>query len=395
MLGDYFKLAFENLKQRKIRSWLTILGIVIGISAIVALISLSQGMSNAIEEQFKSFGARNLRIVPGSLQGPPIGIQGLTEKDVETAERLGFAEYVTPVLIRMAQVEHNDEKQFLITYGYDTKTAEISFKDINLNTAEGRIFGKQDLGVAVIGYSLSDRSVFEKNLRINEKIVINGKNFKVIGVLEKQGNDRDKMIYVPLEDGREIFDAPTEVNAILVKVSEGYDMDKAVETAKKDFKKDRKNENFEIITPKDIINRINSILGIINFVLVSIAAISLVVGGLGIMNSMFTSVLERTKEIGVMKAIGAKNSSITILFLIESGLIGMVGGVLGVGLGLGIAKMVEIGAAAAGFSLIKIVPDPLVVFGSLGFAFFLGVASGVLPAIRAANMKPVDSLRYE
>ena len=149
-----------------------------------------------------------------------------------------------------------------------------------------------------------------------------------------------------------------------------------------------------MFTAEDFLEQINNILGIVNGVLVAIAGISIIVGGIGIVNSMYTSVLERTKEIGIMKAVGARNFDIAMIFIVEAGILGLIGGLLGVALGLGIAYIVQAVAANLGFQLLKVqISLGLVLFG-LSFAFVIGVVSGLLPALNAAKLKPADSLRY-
>ena len=157
----------------------------------------------------------------------------------------------------------------------------------------------------------------------------------------------------------------------------------------------RDDENFQVVTPAQIAEQINNVLGVVQIVLVGIAAISLVVGGIGIMNSMYTSVLERTREIGIMKSIGARNEDILKIFLIEAGLLGLVGGVFGVAIGVGIGKVVEIFAASAGYGLLKVPINFWIIGFGLGFAILVGTVSGALPAIRASKMNPVDALHYE
>jgi len=154
-------------------------------------------------------------------------------------------------------------------------------------------------------------------------------------------------------------------------------------------------KEFSVYTPKQLLDQLSSILGAIKIILSGIAAISLVVGGIGIMNSMFTSVLERTRQIGIMKAIGATKKDILSLFLIESGLIGLGGGLIGVILGITTAKIVEVVAFNLGFSLLVIKLDFLLIGLVLFFAFFIGMISGAIPAYQAASLKPVDALRYE
>ena len=193
---------------------------------------------------------------------------------------------------------------------------------------------------------------------------------------------------------RKIFSKPEDVDAIITQVKSPDDIPTLQEKIEKELESKRDDTNFQVVTATQILEQINQVLGVMQFVLVGIAAISLVVGAIGIMNSMYTSVLERTKDIGIMKAIGARNSDILKIFLIESGLIGLVGGIFGILLGSAMALIIGQLSKNAGFSLI-IKIEPLVLIFGLLFAFVVGIISGILPAYQASRLKPVDALRYE
>ena len=166
-----------------------------------------------------------------------------------------------------------------------------------------------------------------------------------------------------------------------------------MQTAEFEILEEWDDENFEIFTPEQLLQQLKTILGIIQVVLVGIAAISIIVGAVGITNSMYTNVLERTKDIGIMKSIGAKNSDILIIFLIESGMQGFIGGTIGIMLGVGIGKIVEYLAKISGFSLLKVPINPLILLGGLLFAVIVGLVSGYFPARQAAKLRPVDALK--
>ena len=214
--------------------------------------------------------------------------------------------------------------------------------------------------------------------------------------MEEIGNSQDdNSINIDFDTFREIFDAEDRVDAITATAKPGLDMDALKEKTERKLERARGDENFQVMTSANILEQVNSILGIVQFVLIGIAGISLLVGGIGIMNSMYTSVLERTKEIGIMKSVGARNSDILLIFLVESGFIGLIGGIFGVLLGTGMALAVGAIAKQAGFALLKIVIDYKILLFGLSFAFVLGMISGALPAYRASKLKPVDALRYE
>jgi putative ABC transport system permease protein len=237
--------------------------------------------------------------------------------------------------------------------------------------------------------------MFDSKLKLGSKIEIEDGEFKIIGILKEIGNSQDdNQINIPLETAREIFNKTDDVDAIIAQVKSPDDIPILQEEIEKELESKRDDTNFQVVTATQILEQIGEILGIIQFVLIGIAAISLVVGGIGIMNSMYTSVLERTKDIGIMKAIGAKNLDIFEIFLIESGLIGLVGGLFGTTLGSFVAVIIGEFSKNAGF-LLNIKIEPLVLAFGLLFSFVAGIASGVLPAMQAARLKPADALRYE
>src|SRR3989344_3560915 len=398
MINDYFKFSVKSIRNRKLRSWLTIIGIIIGVAAIVSLITISQGMQNAIEEQFEMLGTNRLFIAPKGFTGPGSASTGLTDDDVKTLESMSEFDYVTPGLYRTAQVEFHDEVKFLTVQGATAKDYELFTEDIGIKVVDGRTLRSSDENSrsVVLGYRIAYGDVFDDFIGVRNNIKINNQDFKVIGIVEEIGNSQDdNAVSIDLETYREIFNEPDKVDAITATVKSGLDMEEVRKKAEKNLERARNDENFQVLTSSNILEQINSVLGIIQFVLVGIAAISLLVGSIGIMNSMYTSVLERTREIGIMKSIGARNSDILYLFLIESAIIGFIGGVIGVLLGSGIAYLTGFIAKGAGFSLLKIVLDWRIVVFGLIFAVILGMFSGFLPARQASKLSPVDALRYE
>ncbi|MBU4501228.1 MAG: ABC transporter permease [Nanoarchaeota archaeon] len=396
MIADFLKISFMSMRHREVRSWLTILGIVIGIAAIVALISISQGLENAITEQFSKMGVQDIRVTAKGLRGPPTGTGFvLTTADVETVEKVKGVDYVLGLLMQRGEVEYSNKKALLNTMAYPTDLAQQAFIDVDLKFADGRPFSKGDKGNVLLGWNVA-KDEFDKEIRVKNNIKIEDKNFKVIGIIEKAGLPTiDDAIIMTLDDSRDLYDVSDEVSAMMVHLLPGVDMEKAADMIHRRLKRARDNENFEVFTPKQILDQLSTILGILEIVLAGIASISLLVGGIGILNAMYTSVLERTKEIGIMKAVGATNANILSLFLLESGFIGAVGGLVGAGVGIGVALAFGGIANQLGFSLLLIKIDLKLIFFALAFAFIVGVISGTLPAVRASKLKPVDALRYE
>lgn len=391
MINDYFLLAFKSIRHRKLRSWLTILGIVIGVAAIVALISLSLGLQASIEEQFEAFGADRLLVAAQGFQGPGTQSEGITDDDVSILERMNEFKAISYGNARPGEVEFKNEVKFPTIFGGENAKELL---ESSTDLADGRYIEDNDDGDTLIGSRIAD-GLFDDEIRVRNKIKIAGKDFRVVGVLEPIGNQQDdNTIYITLNSYREIFGETNQVDFISAQVKPGVDILSLQEKVKREFERQRGDKNIEVVTPTQILEQIGDILGIVQAVLVGIAAISLVVGGIGITNSMYTTVLERTREIGIMKSIGATNFDVLSIFLIESGIMGLVGGFFGVILGtlisLGIGKF----STDAGFKLLVGVNPALMLFG-LFFAFIVGMISGVLPARQASKLKPVDALRHE
>ena len=394
MLADYFLIAVNSIRHRKLRSWLTVIGIVIGVAAIISLVTASRSLESTISQQFEQFGANRILISAKGFQGPGTLSQGLTLDDVKTIENIPGLKYVTQGLFRTAEIKHNKETGFTLIGGLPAEDFEIFFKDAGVELQKGRTMKENEKNVAVIGSRIS-KDMFSKELRIGDRIEINKIEFKIIGIFEEIGNQQDdNQINIPLESARKVFDEQIRVDTIIAQVKSVNDIPNLQKKIEKDLERKRGDTNFQVLTASQILDQIGQVLGIIQIFLVGIAAISLIVGAIGIMNSMYTSVLERTKDIGIMKAIGARNSDILQIFIIESGLIGLVGGSFGIILGAALALIIGIISKSAGFLLI-IKIEPLVLLFGLIFAFVIGVISGILPAMQASKLKPVDALRYE
>jgi len=406
MMLDFLKLSLNNLRRRKLRSWLTMIGIFIGIAAVVSLISLGQGLQDYISEQFEILGADKITIIgkAGFLVSPlasELSSKPLTKKDVELVEKIKGVEVASGLLIKSLEVEFKNNKKNVLVSGIEPDKYKKIFEG-SYNIEEGRDLKKKDKGKLVIGYNTANKD-FGKKIRVGEKLVIQGRKFEVIGILEKIGSSSDdSSIIMTLDSLRELIKEKEIMSMIFVKVKKGENVSRVAERIEKQMKKDRHEklseepQTFSVQTSEQILKTFQKIFSVVQAVLIGIASISLLVGGVGIMNTMYTSVLERTKEIGTMKAIGAKNNQILFLFLLESGLLGLVGGMIGVGLGIGLAKGAEFAAAKIwGSNLLRASLNPLIIVGALIFSFVIGSLSGMLPAKQAASLKPVDALRWE
>ncbi len=401
MLKDYSKLALKNLRKRKLRSWLTITGIVISISVLFVLISLSLGLREAINEQFKILGTDKLFITPKGSAGVGVGAVELTMADVDAIEKVSGVKSISYVTLGNAQVEFNHQKKYFLVIGIPLDKMDLYINSANLEMNEGEYLQEGDKKKIMLGYDYKYNFVFEKQIVSGDKIIINGEEFRVEGILGAIGNPSDdKNVYMSMEDFKELFNSGDRVDQIIVQVDDENKMKEISERVDKKLMQFRnveeKTKDFDISTPEELLKNFDMILNIITAFLVGIASISLFVGGVGIANTMYTSVLERTKEIGTMKAVGAKNKDILFIFLFESGLLGLIGGVIGIILGFVISKTIEfIAVNQLHTTLLKVVFPPYLIVGSLAFAFLIGAISGGIPAFKASKLKPVDALRYE
>lgn len=404
MLKDEFRYAAKFLTHRKLRSWLTMLGIFIGIAAVVALVSLSQGLQVAIQEQFEKIGSDKIIISPkGSLSaGLESDVTQLTLRDKKRVEDIPSIDEVAVYLTGTGRLSLDDENVpvFIGTLPSD-KTRDLVREFYTTEIEQGRTFRKGEAKI-IIGDDFVRTRVLERELRLGDKILLNDVQFEVIGVMERIGDPGiDGGVLMDETQFRDLFDTDEDnAGTLIARVESTANIDLVAERIERSLRNgrglDAGKEDFDVQTPEELIATFNVIFLIVQAVLIGIAAISLLVGGIGITNTMYTAVLERTNEIGVMKAIGARNEDVLKLFLFESGLLGLIGGAIGVALGMGIAKMVEILAAQAfGTPLIQAFFPSYLIIGSLAFAFVVGVASGVLPAYQAAKLQPVEALRYE
>ncbi|RLE39222.1 hypothetical protein DRJ17_01725 [Candidatus Woesearchaeota archaeon] len=397
MIFDYFSIALRNLIHRKLRSWLTVLGIVIGVGAVIALLAASDGLETSVRRSFETFGANRIYVMSGAgVVGAVASINTLTEDDARTIENIGGVKWVLSYTQNSANVEFGREKKFQnYIIGLSTEDITRKYEDFSFKIAEGRIFHDDEKNAVIVG-PLFAKNFFKKEVKVGNELLIKGKRIPVIGIYEPIGSAQDdSMILIPSELSDELFDNRDEVSYIEVRVQEGIDVDTIATNVERKLKRIRRDENFEVLTPDQLLKTFGSILIILKIVLTGVASISILVGAVGIMNSMFTNVLERTKEIGIMKSVGARNVDVLTVFLFEAGIVGFIGGVFGVILGIVLAEVIEIFTVNAGYSLVHISVGPwLAAFGIL-FAVTVGILSGLLPAMNASKLIPVKALRVQ
>lgn len=403
MISDQFSLALKSIRKRKLRSSLTVIGIVISIATLFVLVSLSLGLQEGIEEQFRLLGADKFFVFPrGQLAGPGSGgaVQ-FTMNDVDAVDRVPGVKDISYWTAGNAKIEIDSQIRYVPVIGIPGDRSDVFEEMASYVAEEGRLLRSGDSGVIMIGSQYKHNNLFRSPVSTGDDIEINGVDFKVKGVLEPIGNPGDdRLIYMPIEDFRILFDIPERVDQIIVQVVPGLDINTVAEKTEKKLRQSRgvseREQDFRILTPEEILSSFGNVLNILTSFLVGIAGIALIVGGIGIANTMYTSVLERTREIGIMKSVGAKNSDILTLFLIESGLLGLIGGVLGVLVGISISKSIEyIALNQLGTTLIQSAMPIQLIIGCLTFAFLSGAISGILPAYQASKTNTVDALRYE
>lgn len=418
MVRDFLTLAAWSILHRKVRSWLTVIGVFIGITAVVALISVALGLERTIDNEVsKVFGVDTFMLVPrGTFSAGrtsqraaqyALDLDGLRKADGVVAaaavrQRTAFVQGQAGPDGRLAQ-------GFLPVMGLSPEltTSFASFIGTLELEPGGRPFRLGDSRVAMLGSEVAARLRVE----VGQTIVVAGDGDKpeltleVIGILAtpSAGTPRrgaasgvtpsGDTIYIPYETMGLLWAQTDDVLVTLVRTTPGRNVDEVADRVQAALR--AQGSNVSAVTYSDISGAIRTVTTTVSAFLAGIAGISLLVGGVGVMNTMYTSVLERTKEIGIMKAVGAKNSHILSIFLIESGLMGLVGGVVGTVLGLGISFVASAILGRIFEVRVAVVASPALIVATLAGAFALGAIAGLWPAWRAARLPVVDALRYE
>jgi putative ABC transport system permease protein len=401
---DEIKYALQNLKQRKMRSFLTIISIMIGITAVFTLVSFGLGIQDYVDTLATQSGTDKLFVMAKSI-GAPGADQTffLSQDDIDFMGKILGVKEISGMYMKPAEISFKDKKRYNYLAGIDmTKIDFILEASGNLGIEKGRQLKKGELGKVVLGYNYQiANKIFPKEIKLGDKVLIDSQQFEVIGFYELVGNPSDDANFYVTKEQFELIQPSTKdkYSYVMIKADSGVAPKELATRIQEKLRKhkgqEKGKEDFFVQTFEDAIKTFTTIITIINSILVLIALISLVVASVNIMNTMYTAVLERTKEIGVMKAVGARNSDILLIFIFESGLLGMMGGAIGVLLGFIAASIGGGFAAAAGYALLKPIFPWTLIVGCIFFALAVGAGSGVLPAIRASKLKPVDSLRYE
>ncbi len=402
---NLLKIAYRSLIKNKLRVLLTMLGIIIGVASVIAMLAIGQGSKQNIQASVASLGTNSIMIYPGSsaMGGVRQGAGShstLTEKDAEAiAARCEYVTDVSPVVQRSSQIIAGNQNWHTMVIGAYTQYFSIR----NLAIQKGNLYSMSDertaAKVCIIGLTVSENLFGPNGDAVGQFIRINSIPFKVIGLMERKGQntfgqDQDDIIIAPFSTVQKRMLSTIYLNSILATATTEADVDKAKDQITTLMRVQHKltpatEDDFTVRSQADIANIFGSISRIMTILLACIAGISLLVGGIGIMNIMLVSVTERTREIGIRMAVGAKGRDVLIQFMIESVFISILGGIIGIILGIIVSMIIG-----------KFGGWPVVITSSsiiLSFAFSsaVGIFFGWYPARKAASLNPIDALRYE
>ncbi|RDD52342.1 ABC transporter permease [Nanoarchaeota archaeon NZ13-N] len=408
ILLDLFYISIRNLSRRSLRSWLTIIGIVIGIAALVALLSVTEGAKSSVESIISRMGVNKLIITSGrasTLIGSLTSSgNAFTNFEIEGLKRLGGVEEVIPMIRINLPVMYREKVMLTSVAGIPT---DVKLENLGYSLYEGRRFLPIDNNKCnvILGYYIAKKT-FSTEIAVGDTILINNTKCKVIGILNSTGGlgIENFEVYVPLSTMQNLF-GRKDIRFIYVIAG---DVSLAKAEISRFLNQTRGGNSYTIIDMGQILQSTMQILDIISFILIAIASISLLVSAVGTMNTMYMAVIERVKEIGILKVLGAKNYEIALIFLFESGLIGLIGGIIGSIFGIilawaiGIFNPTSISLQAAGsgtraslISISYLSINPLHIIFAIVLATVVGMLSGLAPAINAARLDPVVALRTE
>ncbi len=401
---DTVKIALSSIRANKLRSVLTTLGIVIGIAAVIAMLAIGQGAQEVILTQVQGMGANTINIIPvadfqGAQSRSSLQLLLTSTLDYQVAELLDnpvkFPEIIeiAPEISSSFEVGYRSRSAYFTVYGVNSSAFTIR----DLQPEKGELISESDvnrqLKVAVIGPEVAD-TLFAADDPIGKNIRINGSNYKVIGVANAKSSGLDNRVYIPISTASSSLVGRKDLSQLTVKIAADADIDSVavkVESALNEYYRIGPGEegNFTVFTSADIQVLAETVTGIFTTLLTSIAGISLVVGGIGIMNIMLVSVTERTKEIGLRKAVGARRRVIMSQFLAESVVLTLLGGTIGTLLGISLALLV----GKVGNFTVVLSWQSIALATSVSIC--IGLVFGYYPAYRAAKLNPIDALRYE
>jgi len=403
-LKDSAMYGVRNISSRKLRSALTLIGIIIGIVTIVCVMSIGEGLKKEVTKELETFGSDRMFIIPvniekkmatGSFGGTTSG--KLFEKDVEKISKIPGLQAIDKMVYGRTSLEFKDKKISGLVYATDSGLFE-QWNDM-YKLESGRYFKDSEVKVAVLGNNAANELFGKNKVAVGNYILINGEKYRVVGILQKigtaLGQNDDESIFVPFDEGKKLFAnqlSKNEISFISIKLEQGYDAEEIKPIMEQELaslhRVSVEDKDFTVMTAALINQTVGAILSLVTAFLFMITLISAIVGGVGIANTMFTSVIERTKEIGILKAIGANRRDILTIFIVESGLIGFVGGIIGVVIGVLLLTI------ASQFGVPVLIKLELIIF-ALSFAGVVGLISGVFPAKQAADLNAVEALGFE
>jgi len=404
---EYYKIAARNLKMRSLRSWLTVFGIVIGVFLIISLLSLSEGIKDTIKRQLTSLGGNMIFVMPGDDTNPLSGIMfggdKLEKQDLNAIEKTEGVQKVLPASYQAINTRFGQENKSLVVEGFpliDGMEVLKKFQGWSLESGRWPSAGQKEV---VVGIKFA-QDIFKTKVKAGAEFNIKGKKFVVTGILNSLGSKQDdSSVFMDIGEFQDLVGQQRgTAQMAMVQIDENADANQMALKIKDSLRRVQRRAygsdslNFAVITSQKVSDIAGGVMAVIQFAVMAFASIAIVVGGIGITNTMYTSVRERTREIGIMKAIGATNNAIMAVFLIEAGIIGFGGGIGGTILGLGVAALVQAyGQVHPMFYFTALFSPWIVIFG-LSFSFIIGCLAGILPARAAAKLRPIDALRkYE
>jgi putative ABC transport system permease protein len=398
--NELIKYSLTNLNHRKARSFLTILSIFIGIAVIFIFVSFGMGLYNYVNQFYSSTSADKVSIMAKGFGAPGLDDSfAITDNDFDAIKRTPGVLEASGIYNKVVEVEKDNQKKYTFLISYDPEKP-IIFELMNVKVEKGRMLTSTDNSKVVLGYNylLKDK-IFAKPYDLNDKITIQGKEYRVVGFMASIGNPQDdSQIYTTNEEMRDLFNVSKGYTWVIAKV-EVDRIKSVISEIERNLRNSRDlkpgKEDFFVQSFEDMIRTYSSVLNGISAFVFLIALVSVIVSAINTSNTMITSVLERTREIGVMKSIGAKNSEILKIFLFESGFLGFSAGVLGVIVGFLITSLIKAILISAGWGFLSPSYSPYVFLGCIIFATLTGALSGIGPAIRASRVNPVQALRYE
>lgn len=399
MMLELLLISVRSLLHRRLRSYLTVLGVVIGVALVISFEMLGAGLRNAINSQIQAFGSDLLFVYPGNSTSSFFGgaDMEIRDRDVPVIEGVDGVRVVMPVDMRSSvQVSFAGKQQTVVLHAQPVAAIQEIFEESSGFSLEQGDWPVDDQAREIVLGSTLANDTFDTPIHVGDTLDLKGHRFTVSGILQPIGEQvPDTEIFISLAMQRLLTGARSGTQVVIAKLNPGVNADSTAGDISYALSRQPGIGDISVITSQKAGQIAGDIIGVLELVLSGIAAVAVVVAAVGIMNTMYTSVLERTKEIGVMKAIGATNREVLIIFVLEAGIIGMLGGAIGAALGTGMAELAQLVASSQGFALLKVQLDPVLYLMVLAGSFGIGVVSGVLPANRAAKLSPVQALRYE